>query len=61
MKLKNLQTQVMMDQVNACKAEILVYGREIEKHLVKASVQAVEGETAALANCFAMNASPIDM
>ena len=50
-----------MDQVLTCKAEIIVLSKEIERYLVKAAIDVLDGENAALANCFSMNARTIDI
>ena len=55
-----MQIQVLVDQVQSSRAEIIVLSSEIERQIVKASIKAVETEAAALANCFLLNAKPIE-
>ena len=44
--------KVTLDQFFTTKAEILVLQNEIEKHIMRASVQTLDAETAALVKCF---------
>ena len=60
-KLKDLQMKALKDTVFACKSEIVVLTREIEKQLVKAAIRVVEDESAALTACFSMTSKQVDM
>ncbi|CDW83349.1 UNKNOWN [Stylonychia lemnae] len=60
-QLINMQIQVLVDQVQSCKAETIVLSNEIERQIVKSAISAIDQEASALANCFSMNSKMIDM
>ena len=47
--------KVTYDNYYSTKAEIMVLSNEIEKHITRASVRAIDAETSALTRCFAVS------
>ena len=53
--------KVTLDQFYTTKAEIQVLSNEIEKHITRASVQALDAECVALTKCFNLSQPKIQM
>ncbi len=57
--LQQMQSQVLVEQVQTCKAEIWVLSNEIQRNIINAASDAIESETAALSACFNLVATPV--
>ena len=58
-EFKVLNKKVTFDNYLTTKAEISVYGNEIEKLVINASIKTLDSETAALAKCFTIQVPSI--
>lgn len=54
-----MQAQVLVEQVQTCKAEIFVLSNEIQRNIVNAAIQVIESETAAITGCYNLTATSI--
>jgi len=58
--IQSMQANAMNDQLRTVKSEILVLQEEMQQKLIKASIQALEDESAALSKCFEMGTPEVD-